>query len=60
MFLLLDEPKNHFEIETREVIENVLQNYQGALLDVSYDRYFLEQIRIGRDIGLSKHDNNFL
>ena len=46
--LILDEPTNHLEVETREEIEEALKDYQGAILVVSHDRYFLEEL------GLSK------
>jgi len=42
--LLLDEPTNHLDIEATEWLENYLINYQGAILLVSHDRYFLDKI----------------
>ncbi|MBL1227665.1 ABC-F family ATP-binding cassette domain-containing protein [Enterococcus sp. BWB1-3] len=43
-FLLLDEPTNHLDIETREEVEEILEDFTGTLLAVSHDRFFLEKI----------------
>lgn len=50
--LILDEPTNHLEIRTRELLENALSLYRGALLVSSHDRYFLERIGITRILTL--------
>ncbi|MEK4085664.1 ABC-F family ATP-binding cassette domain-containing protein [Psychrobacillus sp. FSL K6-1415] len=42
--LILDEPTNHLDIQTLSFLENYLKNYSGAVLIVSHDRYFLDQV----------------
>ncbi|MGJ7923202.1 ABC-F family ATP-binding cassette domain-containing protein [Neobacillus sp. LXY-4] len=42
--LILDEPTNHLDIDTLSWLEQYLQNYEGAILIVSHDRYFLDKV----------------
>lgn len=62
-FLVLDEPTNHLDIQAREVLEDVLDEFPGAILFVSHDRYFLNRLadRIVdlQDGGLVEYPGNY-
>jgi ATP-binding cassette subfamily F protein 3 len=61
--LLLDEPTNHLDIESVEVLEKALEGYDGTVLAVSHDRYFLDRIadRIVevRDLEVQSYEGGF-
>ena len=42
--LLLDEPTNHLDTDAKEALEETLQNYDGCIMTVSHDRWFLDQV----------------
>ncbi len=52
-FLLLDEPTNHLDLVSKEILEDALLEYDGTLLIISHDRYFLNKI-ITKTLELSK------
>jgi ATP-binding cassette subfamily F protein 3 len=62
-FLIMDEPTNHLDINAREAVESGLEDFDGTLLVVSHDRYFLdkcaERVVLVQDRDLLPYDGNF-
>ncbi len=56
--LLLDEPTNHLDIESIEWLEEYLSNYDGTVLVISHDRYFLDKV-VNRLIEIENGESNF-
>lgn len=55
-FIILDEPTNHLDINSREILEAALNDYEGTMLIVSHDRYFIDKLATRIiDIGTSPH-----
>ncbi|NOR44814.1 MAG: ATP-binding cassette domain-containing protein, partial [Candidatus Delongbacteria bacterium] len=61
--LILDEPTNHLDIDSKEMLEEALNSFEGTILFVSHDRYFINQIsnRIIElsDIGIKSYDGDY-
>ncbi|MCF7925441.1 MAG: ATP-binding cassette domain-containing protein, partial [Candidatus Izimaplasma sp.] len=56
--LILDEPTNHLDIDTKDIIEDVIEQFEGPVLFVSHDRYFIN--RIASKIIYLAHDNYYV
>jgi ATP-binding cassette, subfamily F, member 3 len=61
--LVLDEPTNHLDIGAREALETVLNEYNGSILFVSHDRYFIDAVAdtiwMVKDGSIEKFDGNY-
>ena len=62
-FLILDEPTNHLDIFSKEILENAINNYEGTVLYVSHDRYFINKtatkiIELSKD-GVKEYLGNY-
>lgn len=53
-FLLLDEPTNHLDMDSKEILENTLRHFEGTVLYVSHDRYFINKTAT-RILNLTEH-----
>ena len=62
-FLLLDEPTNHLDLKSKENLELAIKNYQGSLLIISHDRYFISKVANKiieiKDSQLFSYDGNY-
>ena len=61
--LLLDEPTNHLDMDSREVMEDALQDFPGTILAISHDRYFInrfaDRVMVMSDNGVTEYLGNF-
>jgi len=55
--LILDEPSNHLDLEAIEKLEEALKNFNGTLILISHDRYFIDQVRVEKTYLLEKGAN---
>lgn len=62
-FLILDEPTNHLDIDSREVLETAINEFNGTVLFVSHDRYFLNQVSTDilnmSSTGITHYEGNY-
>ncbi|MDP4118283.1 MAG: ABC-F family ATP-binding cassette domain-containing protein [Bacillota bacterium] len=62
-FLMLDEPTNHLDIASREVLECAFENYEGTMLIISHDRYFINKLAnsicVLNGNGITRYDGNY-
>lgn len=62
-FLILDEPTNHLDIKSREALENALLGYNGTMLVISHDRYFINKLATKiyymENCGVKKYDGDY-
>ena len=56
-FLILDEPTNHLDIESKEVLEDALMNFEGTILFISHDRYFINKLAT-KVVEMSSHGSH--
>lgn len=62
-FLILDEPTNHLDADSREALEHALEGFEGTILAVSHDRYFINRfankVFVLQDSGISVYHGNY-
>lgn len=62
-FLILDEPTNHLDIKSREALEDALSGYDGSMLVISHDRYFINKlankIYYMENLGVKKYEGDY-
>lgn len=62
-FILMDEPTNHLDIDSKEILEDAILDYEGTILIISHDRYFLNKIAVKilemKDDGMSEYLGNY-
>lgn len=61
--LILDEPTNHLDLETKNIVEDVFENYEGPIIFISHDRYFINRVatrivHMDKD-GVCVYDGNY-
>ncbi|MDD7306437.1 MAG: ABC-F family ATP-binding cassette domain-containing protein [Peptoniphilaceae bacterium] len=62
-FILMDEPTNHLDIDSKEILEDAILDYEGSVLIISHDRYFLNKVAVKilemRNDGMDEYLGNY-
>ena len=58
--IILDEPSNHLDLEVLEELEEGLMAYEGTLVVVSHDKYFIDRIKLDKVFDMGKNSSSLM